>query len=265
METTQQQHNAAIVDQFTRQAVPFAEMPNHSDAEAMRLTLETLGVGAGDRVLDVACGPGIVACELARIAHHVTGSDLTPAMLEQARERQRVAGLSNLTWEQGDITGLPYPDEAFDLVVTRYSFHHLLSPGAALAEMKRVCRSGGKVAVIDVLVEPEASAAYDRMERLRDPSHVRALTPADYQQIGEEAGLQPVTSAFYRLGMDLETILRSSFPNPGDADRIRALFEAELAQPVMGVGAEQTGTGIRYYYPITVQVWRKAHAATRDA
>jgi len=255
--TTQQQHNAAIVDQFTRQAVPFAEMPNHSDEEAMRLTLETIGVGPGDRVLDVACGPGIVACELARIARHVTGSDLTPAMLEQARERQRQAGLTNVTWDQGDATALPYADGAFDLVVTRYSFHHFLNPRAALAEMRRVCRPGGKLAVIDVLVEPEASEAYDRMERLRDPSHVRALTPADYEQLGRELQLEPVASAFYRLGMDLETILRSSFPNPGGADRIREIFQAELEQPVMGVGAVREGNGVRYFYPVTVQVWRK--------
>lgn len=259
METSsQERHNTAIVDQFTRQAIPFAEMPNHSDAEAMRLTLDTLGVRPEDRVLDVACGPGIVACELARIAQHVTGSDLTPAMLAQARERQRATGLTNLTWELGDATALPYADNTFDLVVTRYSFHHLLNPQAALAEMKRVCRPGGKVAVIDVMVEQEASEAYDRMERLRDPSHTRALTPADYQQLGAVLGLEPTASAFYRLGMDLETILRSSFPNPGDADRIRKLFQAELEHPVMGVGATREGEGIRYFYPTTVQVWRKA-------
>lgn len=258
METSsQERHNAAIVDQFTRQAIPFAEMPNHSDAEAMRLTLETLGVRPEDEVLDVACGPGIVACELARIARHVTGSDLTPAMLEQAQERQRTAGLANLTWELGDATALPYADNTFDLVVTRYSFHHLLNPQAALAEMKRVCRPGGKIAVIDVMVEPEALEAYDRMERLRDPSHTRALTPADYQQLGAALGLEPAASGFYRLGMDLETILRSSFPNPGDADRIRELFQAELEHPVMGVGAIRAGEGIRYFYPTTVQVWRK--------
>lgn len=258
METlSQERHNAAIADQFTRQAIPFAEMPNHSDAEAMRLTLETIGAGPEDRVLDVACGPGIVACELARIARHVTGSDLTPAMLEQARERQRSAGLDNLTWELGDATRLPYADDTFDLVVTRYSFHHLLDPQAALAEMQRVCRPGGKVAVIDVVVEPEAAEAYDRMERLRDPSHTRALTPAEYDRIGAAVGLEPVASAFYRLGMDVETILRSSFPNPGDADRIRALFEAELEHPVMGVGAVRENGAIRYFYPTAIRVWLK--------
>lgn len=255
--TTQEQHNASIVDQFTRQAVPFAEMPNHSDADAMRLTLETIGVDPNATVLEVACGPGIVACELARLARHVTGSDLTPAMLELARARQESAGLTNLAWELGDITALPYPDATFDLVVTRYSFHHLLNPGAALAEMRRVCRPGGKIAVIDVLVEPEASAAYDAMERLRDPSHVRALTSADYQRIGAEAELELVASAFYRLGMSLDAILSASFPNPGDADRIREIFRAELEHPVMGVGAIQETKGVRYFYPITVQVWRK--------
>src|SRR5215472_17669996 len=87
-----------ILDQFTRQAVPFAEMPAHSNDQANRLLIDLARVGPEDTVLDVACGPGLVACTLAEVARHVTGIDLTPAMLEQARARQRARGLANLTW-----------------------------------------------------------------------------------------------------------------------------------------------------------------------
>src|SRR5262245_41056251 len=131
-----------ILDQFTRQAVPFAEMPAHSNDEANRLLVEMAGVGPADTVLDVACGPGLVACPLAEVARHVTGIDLTPAMIEQAQARQRAKGLTNLTWLVGDAVPLPFPDAAFSVVVTRYSFHHFLDPRAVLAEMVRVCRPG---------------------------------------------------------------------------------------------------------------------------
>src|SRR5215510_12609730 len=91
-----------ILEQFTRQAVPFAEMPAHSNDEANRLLIDLATVGPDDTVLDVACGPGLVACSLAEVACHVTGIDLTPAMIEQAQARQQTKGLTNLTWCVGD-------------------------------------------------------------------------------------------------------------------------------------------------------------------
>jgi ubiquinone/menaquinone biosynthesis C-methylase UbiE len=64
-------------------------MPAHSTYEADRLLIDMTGVGPADRVLDVACGPGLVACSLAEVARHVTGLDLAPAMIKQAGARQR--------------------------------------------------------------------------------------------------------------------------------------------------------------------------------
>src|SRR5690349_4417411 len=126
-----------ILDQFTRQAVPFAEMPAHSNEESIRLLIDLAQIGPEDDVLDVACGPGLVACSLAELARHVTGIDLVPAMMEQARARQQSKGLTNLTWLIGDAVPLPFPDATFSVVVTRYSFHHFLDPKAVLAEMVR--------------------------------------------------------------------------------------------------------------------------------
>ena len=79
-----------ILDQFTRQAVPFSEMHARDDAGIHRLLIETADIGPEDEVLDVACGPGLVACEVARVARHVTGVDLTRAMIEQAEARQTI-------------------------------------------------------------------------------------------------------------------------------------------------------------------------------
>jgi 2-polyprenyl-3-methyl-5-hydroxy-6-metoxy-1,4-benzoquinol methylase len=96
-----------ILDQFTKQAVPFAEMPAHFNEESLLLLIDMSEVGPEDSVLDVACGPGLVACPLAVVARHVTGIDLTPAMIEQARAKQRAAELTNLTWMVGDTGGPP--------------------------------------------------------------------------------------------------------------------------------------------------------------
>src|SRR4051794_3298678 len=73
------EHQRLILEQFTRQAVPFSQMRNHSP----ELLLAVSGARPADTVLDVACGPGLMACAFAKVARHVTGIDLTPAMIEQ--------------------------------------------------------------------------------------------------------------------------------------------------------------------------------------
>ena len=74
-----------------------------------------------DTVLDVACGPGLMACEFAAVARHVTGIDLTPAMIERARAQQESQGQTNVSWLVGDVLPLPFPGSSFSLVFTRYS------------------------------------------------------------------------------------------------------------------------------------------------
>jgi ubiquinone/menaquinone biosynthesis C-methylase UbiE len=247
-----------ILDQFTRQAVPFSEMPAHTNDEANRLLIDRARVGPEDTVLDVACGPGLVACSLAEVARHVTGLDLTPAMIEQARARQQARGLTNLTWQVGDAVPLPFPAASFSVVVTRYSFHHFLEPRAVLDEMVRVCRPAGRVAVIDVFTRsPEQAEAYNRVERLRDPSHVRALSLAELTGLCHDAGLRDVTTAFFKWEMALEALLAASFPNPGDADRIRQTFADDLGVDRLGLGARRRDGDIHFAFPIVVIVGHK--------
>ncbi len=139
-----------ILDQFTRQAAPFSEMHARDDTGIFQRLVETADIGAHNEVLDVACGPGLVACEVAKAARRVTGVDLTPAMIEQAEARQRSLGLDNLAWEVGDAQPLAFPDATFTRVITRYTFHHFTDPSGVFAEMVRVCRPSGRVTVCDV-------------------------------------------------------------------------------------------------------------------
>ena len=251
-----------ILDQFSRQAVPFAQMPAHSNEESSRLLLDLARIDAEDDVLDVACGPGLVACALAPFARRVIGIDLTPAMIEQARARQQSLGLTNLTWLVGDAVPLPFPDSAFSVVVTRYSFHHFLDPKAALAEMVRACRPAGRVGVVDVFMSsPEQAEAYNRVEKLRDPSHVRALSLEELTGLCRDAGLRDVRTAFCRLEMELEKLLAASFPNPGDADRIRRIFADDVGVNRLGLGAARRDGAIHFAFPIVVIVGRTRTAA----
>jgi SAM-dependent methyltransferase len=166
--------------------------------------------------------------------------------------------LASLTWLVGDAVPLPFPDAAFPVVVTRYSFHHFLDPRAVLAEMVRVCRSGGRVAVTDVFTSsPEQAEAYDRVERLHDPSHVRALPLEELTGLCHDAGLRDVRTAFFKLEVALETLLAASFPNPGDADRIRRTFEADIGEDRLGVGARRRDGAVHFAFPIVVLAEQK--------
>jgi SAM-dependent methyltransferase len=232
-------HDAVTLEQFTRQAAPFAAMPAHADADVLDLIRLAARLSPASRVLDVACGPGLVSLALAPHAAHLTGLDVTPAMLDQARELQKRRGLANLTWEHGRADALPHPDATFDAVVTRWSFHHLLDPAAALKEMVRVCRPGGRVVLADVYTSsPEQAAEYDRLEKLRDPSHVHALVLDDFRQLVRASGLTDVTEAFSRLPLAVDDLLASSFPAPGGADEFRRAGAAEAE-----AGLDRSGLG----------------------
>src|SRR5258708_29450306 len=102
-------HNDRIVDQFTRQAEPFSQSPSVSNVDALNFIVLMADAGPDDTALDVACGPGLLACAFAKTVSHATGIDITPAMLEQARKTQQTQGLTNVSWQQGDVTKLPYP------------------------------------------------------------------------------------------------------------------------------------------------------------
>ena len=250
-------HREAILDQFTRQAVPFATAPSIRDEAALRTVVEFSGCGPNDTVLDVACGPGILACAFAKVARHVTGIDLTPAMLERARLLQQEQGLTNVAWRQGDALPLPYADASFTLVVSRFAFHHLLEPGAVLEEMRRVCAPGGTVMVIDSAPAPEKAAAFNRVEVLRDPSHVRALPLVEHLALFAAAGLPTPRQTFYRLQTDIDGLLARSFPNPGDADRIRAIYEASLADDALDMATRRDGETVRLAFPVAVLAARR--------
>ena len=247
-------HESLILDQFTRQAIPFSTAKTIADEKALQLLLDAVGARSDDTVLDVACGGGNVVCAFARVVRQATGIDVTPAMLDRARAMAAEKGLANVTWNLGEATALPYADGAFSVVVTRFSFHHFRDPLAVLKEMVRVCAQGGRVLVGDMVTHPGAvkGAEFNRMERLRDPSHVRALPLGELQTLFSAAGLAPPRTTFTELRDDLENLLGRSFPNPGDAEKIREIFRASATDDRLGIEVKHDGSHIHYAYPVAI-------------
>ncbi|MGE5322337.1 MAG: class I SAM-dependent methyltransferase [Actinomycetota bacterium] len=251
-------HNTRILDQFTRQAVPFSQSPSVSNQKALEFIVNSAEAGPADTVLDVACGPGLLACAFARVVRHATGIDLTPAMLEQARKHQREQGLSNVGWQQGDVTKLPFPDGNFSIVSSRFVFHHLEEPLVVLKEMARVCNSGGRIVVTDIAPAPEKTDALNAEERLRDPSHVRAMAEEELRGLFAQAGLPEPKSSHYRVECDLDDLLSRSFPNPGNEARIRQIFADSIPGNSLDLNTREGAGKIYYSFPVAVLVATKA-------
>ncbi len=122
----------------------FAPLEAGTTVAAARLVRHAR-VAANDRVLDVACGTGVVALTAARLGARVTGLDLTPELLERAREHSSIANV-DIAWHEGDAESLPFDDASFDVVVSQ--FGHIFAPRADVVtrEMLRVLRPGGTLA-----------------------------------------------------------------------------------------------------------------------
>lgn len=246
-------HDQKIIDQFTRWAKPFAELPIHAEADSLREVITACEITDVSTVLDVACGPGIVTCALAQKGACVTGIDLTPGMIDQARDR---AVKSNVTvnFQIGDARSLPFKDESFDRVVTRYSFHHMENPCEVLAEMIRVCRPNGRIIVIDATPAPAAQQGYDQAEKLRDASHTSALTLTQLLSLGNDAGLSHILTKQYRLESRLEDQVA-----PEDWSALKAIFLEDISSGLdrLGMSAWQAEDGIRFHFPISLIAWSK--------
>jgi SAM-dependent methyltransferase len=251
-------HSDLILDQFTRQAVPFATAPSIKDEAALKLIVDWSGAGPADTVLDVACGPGLVVCAFANVARHATGIDITPAMLDRARTYAAERGLANVTWRQGDVLPLPWPDASFSVVTSRFAFHHFLDPSAVLREMARVCAPRGTVMVVDSAPAPDKADAFNRMEVVRDPSHVRALPLAEHLELFRRAGLPKPRVTHYRLEGELEGLISRSFPRLGNDVTLRRIFADSLADDALGIQARRDGDTIRYGYPVAVMAARRS-------
>jgi SAM-dependent methyltransferase len=103
-----------------------------------------VGIGKGERILDVACGTGNVAIRAAQAGGQVTGVDLTPELFVAGRRLADKAGVS-LDWVEGDAEALPFEDESFDVVLSTFGWMFAPRHDVAAAELARVLRPGGRM------------------------------------------------------------------------------------------------------------------------
>jgi SAM-dependent methyltransferase len=251
--------NARVLDQFSQQAEAYSALVASAGAHAKDPLIEALSPRPTDHVLDVGCGSGQFAVAVAPLVAHVTGADLTPAMLDKARAQQAGAGLANITWLQADSTALPVEDGSFDVVVSRSMFHHAADPAATLAEMRRACAAGGRITVMDLTPAPAKAPAFDAIELLRDPSHRSALTADELRALGGGLGLIETLVRPRETSLPIEMVLATSFPAEGMLDHVRALYarDADTGADAFGMGTHWKDGAVWVTYPMTLVIWAR--------
>lgn len=145
----------------------FAPLEAMTTPAAARLVRHS-GVRAGQRALDVACGTGVVALTAARLGARATGLDLTPELIERARENSQIAGV-DVDWHLGDVEELPFEDKAYDVVLSQFGHMFAPRPEVAVSEMLRVLKPGGTLAFSTWPPELLVGRAFALMGRYMPP------------------------------------------------------------------------------------------------
>ncbi len=188
--------NRAIIDltqaQFGPAAAAYVTSTTHAHGADLARLLELTAPASHERALDVATGGGHTALLLSPHVRDVIALDLTTPMLLAARAHIAEQGAGNVTYCRALAEALPLADASIDLSVCRLATHHFADPAGYAREAARTLRSGGRLVIADHigLDDPELDAFMDRIERWRDPSHVRAYTFAEWRGMLQTAGLE---------------------------------------------------------------------------
>jgi ubiquinone/menaquinone biosynthesis C-methylase UbiE len=218
-------HEALVGQQFGSRAAAYLKSAVHAQGADLEALAALVAEGRGARVLDLGSGAGHVSFAAARRAGEVVAYDLSAEMLSVVAAAAAERGLANIATRQGAAEHLPFPDASFDCVLSRYSAHHWRDVEAALREAARVLKPGGVLGIVDAVSPgaPLLDTYLQAIELLRDPSHVRDYSRAEWEAAIVRAGLTPQVVSPYRLRLDFAVWIERMRTPKLQADAIRAL------------------------------------------
>lgn len=204
---TSASHDDAVDRQFGPRAHAYLTSAVHAQGEDLQQLAELARAHPGARVLDLGCGGGHVSFHVAPYVAHVTACDLSQQMLDVVAEEAARRGLANVSTCRGKAERLPFADGEFDLVLSRFSTHHWADPGQALREALRVLKPRGMAAFADVVSPVQAllDTWLQTLEVLRDTSHVRDYSTAQWSRMLGEAGFVLRSWTPRRLTMEFDS------------------------------------------------------------
>jgi ubiquinone/menaquinone biosynthesis C-methylase UbiE len=218
----------AAQEQFGRQSERYGRGHILENIDDVVAAVAPLNLQPGSAALDVATGGGHTGLYLASLGLDVTLADIAEPMLQRASEAAAARGLQVKT-RQHAAEQFPYADASFDLVTCRVAAHHFSSPDAFVGETARVLKPGGWFILIDGSVEddqPEAEEWLHQVEKYRDPSHHRLLTPRVCRRLCEKHGLRVEKSILTPFKQpDLNWYFETAATSPENRAKVLDLVE----------------------------------------
>lgn len=169
-----------------------------------------------EQILDLGCGGGHVSYHIAPVAKSVMAYDITPAMTALVETQAHARGFTNIATQVGMAEQLPFADHQFDAIITRYSAHHWQNLRQAMFEMHRVLADHGKVVIVDILghSNPVMNNFLQTIETIRDPSHVKDYSLAEWVSVAELTGFNIETVEKQTLPLNFDSwVTRMNTPN----------------------------------------------------
>ena len=256
-------HLARVQQQFRRQADAYERLAAVADAEGLGRLAALAGLTNADTVVDVACGPGFLTMALGARCGRAVGIDATDVFLAHARAEASRRGLQRTTFVLGDVGALPLASSSVDVATCRAAFHHFPVPAAVLAEMVRVTRPGGRLLVADIVSseDPARADRHNRIERLCDPTHVRALRESEFDALFAARGLRAIFRGHAIIDYALEDWIAHGGPSVDDAREIRRLMEASIDGDTTGLGVRRDGAALRFSHRAVAVLLERPSAA----
>lgn len=218
----------AAAEQFGRQSHRYGKGHILADVGEVTAALSHIPLPGHASVLDVATGAGHTGLHLAGLGHDVTCADIAQPMLDRVTEAAHERGLEVAT-RLHSAESMPYRDAMFDLVTSRVAPHHFSSPEKFVRETARVLKPGGHLLLIDGSIEDDDPIAEEwthQVEKLRDPSHHRFLSPAEWSALCEGAGLRVVFKSLEPFKMpDLEWYFDTANTSPANREAVLNLVK----------------------------------------
>ncbi len=219
---------ALVARQFGSQAAAYVTSRTHAEGDDIAELAALAASVPNARVLDLGCGGGHVSYAAAKVAASVTAYDLSSDMLAAVAREAAARGHGNIETVQGPAERLPFADASFDVVLCRFTAHHWQDVRAGLREARRVLKPSGVAGFADVVApeHPVLDTFLQAFEMLRDPSHVRDYSTAEWLAFAAEAGFKATGLTRRRLPLGYDSwIARMRTPKVFD-DAIRALQAA---------------------------------------
>ena len=228
-------------DRFGRRSDAYSKSGILSNKDHLNLIIDLASPEESDSVLDIATGNGFLAFEFAEKVSRVIGCDMTEDMLDIAESIRKERKLDNVAFEVMDAESLRFEDGSFDIVSCRFAFHHFTNPKKVISEMVRVCRNGGKIVLVDGLSseDPVKSEYHNRIEQIRDPSHVRLYSRSELIKMLQDAGLRVTHAREWDADFYFDEWIAIANPGEEIAEQVRSMM-------INSIEDDKTGLNVRF-------------------